>query len=51
MRPEVPKKKLGGGDHLPPLSKAWMTSTPLGAFHLGKMRGNFGGSKSGISDW
>ena len=23
----------------------------LGAFHLGKKPGNFGGSKSGISDW
>ena len=23
----------------------------LGAFHLGKRPGNFGGSKSGISDW
>ena len=23
----------------------------LGAFHLGKKSGNFGGSKSGISDW
>ena len=23
----------------------------LGAFHLGKKTGNFGGSKSGISDW
>ena len=22
-----------------------------GAFHLGKKPGNFGGSKSGISDW
>ena len=22
-----------------------------GAFHLGKKTGNFGGSKSGISDW
>ena len=24
---------------------------PGGAFHLGKKPGNFGGSKSGISDW
>ena len=23
----------------------------VGAFHLGKKTGNFGGSKSGISDW
>ena len=23
----------------------------VGAFHLGKKPGNFGGSKSGISDW
>ena len=23
----------------------------MGAFHLGKKPGNFGGSKSGISDW
>ena len=29
------------------------TPTPsiVGAFHLGKKPGNFGGSKSGISDW
>ena len=26
-------------------------SETLGAFHLGKKPGNFGGSKSGISDW
>ena len=34
----------------------WNTFFPenvenLGAFHLGKKAGNFGGSKSGISDW
>ena len=28
----------------------WSGKT-LGAFHLGKKLGNFGGSKSGISDW
>ena len=28
----------------------WSGKT-LGAFHLGKNPGNFGGSKSGISDW
>ena len=26
-------------------------SVSLGAFHLGKKPGNFGGSKRGISDW
>ena len=27
------------------------TKETLGAFNLGKKPGNFGGSKSGISDW
>ena len=32
---------------LPP----WDKPNIMGAFHLGKNPGNFGGSKSGISDW
>ena len=35
-----------------PLEKLWGEGGEFsGAFHLGKKPGNFGGSKSGISDW
>ena len=34
-----------------PASKSSARSETKGAFHLRKKSGNFGGSKSGISDW
>ena len=29
LRPKGPKKVCGGGDHLPPYLRVWMTSLPL----------------------